>query len=68
MRRAKAWGREWFNVIRIPWFLAWTIAGLAYAIQYLVKYEWHHAMIMWVFPLFIGGLSLVRLYQAIVAS
>lgn len=67
LRRAKDRGREWFNAIRVPWFLAWTIAGIAYAADYLVRYEWHHAMIMWVIPLFIGLLSLVRLYQAIVA-
>lgn len=66
-KRVKEWGRPYFNAIRIPWFLGWTIAGIAYAIDYLVKYEWHHAMIMWVIPMFIGLLSLVRLYQAIMA-
>lgn len=28
----------WFNAIRVRWFLGWTIAGLSYATQYLVKY------------------------------
>lgn len=66
-RRTKARAKELFNAVRVPWFLAWTIAGIAYAVDYLIRYEWHHAMIMWVVPLFIGLLSLVRLYQAIVA-
>lgn len=59
--------RPAFDAVRIPWFIIWAVAGIGYAIHYIQTYSWHHASLMWAVPLGFAALSLVRLYQALVA-
>lgn len=67
VRRVREAARDAFAAVRPLWYLALALAGVAYAVNYLAKYEWHHAMIMWVVPGVVGGYAVVQLYKTLAA-